>query len=74
MRRCIKIYEGKDYDKIYEVSPILKNKKLKINNIVIEKYKDMLENPIFEQDHYPRTATGIYKIVHDSISLLKQLA
>ena len=28
-----------DYDKIYEVLSILKNEKLKINNILIEKYK-----------------------------------
>ena len=27
-----KIYEGDDYDKIYEVLSRLKNKKLKINN------------------------------------------
>ena len=32
-----KIYEGDDYDKIYEVLSTLKNKKLKINNILIEK-------------------------------------
>ena len=34
-----KIYEGDDYDKIYEVLSTLKNKKLKINNILIEKKK-----------------------------------
>ena len=34
-----KIYEGDDYDKIYEVLSTLKNKKLKINNILIEKYR-----------------------------------
>ena len=42
-----KIYDGDDYDKIYEVLSTLKNKKLKINNILIEKYKDMLKNPDF---------------------------
>ena len=54
-RICIdiyKTYEGNDYDKIYEVLSTLENKKLKINNILIEKYKDMLENPDFEQNHY----------------------
>ena len=30
-----KIYEGNDYDKIFEVLATLKNKKLKINNILI---------------------------------------
>ena len=39
-RICIdvyKIYEGNDYDKTYEVFSTLKNKKLKRNNISIEK-------------------------------------
>ena len=68
------IYESDDCNKIYEVLSTLKNKKLKINNILIEKYKDMLESPDFEQDHYSRTAIGIYKIGHDSIRLMKWLA
>ena len=33
----------------------------------------MLENPEFEQDIYSRTATGIHKIGHDSIRLMKWL-
>ena len=45
------IYEGDDYDKLYEVLSTLKSKKIKINNIFIEKYKDMLENPDFEKNH-----------------------
>ena len=66
-----KIYEGDDYDEIYKVLSTLKNKKLKINNILIEKYKDLLKNPDFEQNYRSRTSTGIYKIVHDSIRLRK---
>ena len=31
----------------------------------------MLEIPDFEQDHWSRTAEGIYKIGHDSITLMK---
>ena len=31
----------------------------------------MLEKPDFEQDHSSKTATGIYKIGHDSIRLMK---
>ena len=62
-----KIYEGDDFDKIYKVLSTLKNKKLKINNILIEIYKDMLENPNFEQNKFSLTSTGIYKIGHDSI-------
>ena len=65
------IYEGDDFNKIYEVLSTLKNKKLKINNILIEKYKDLLKNPVFEQDYWSRTAVGIYKIGHDSIRLMK---
>ena len=34
----------------------------------------MLENPIFEQDYWSRTALGIYKIGHDSFRLMKWLA
>ena len=66
-----KIYESDDYDKIYEVLSKLKNKNLKKKNILIEKYKDMLENPNFEQNHYSITSTGIYRIAHDSIRLMK---
>ena len=66
-----KIYEGDDYDKIHEVLSTLKNKKLKINNLLIEKDKNMLLNPNFEQKHWSRTAEGIYKIGHDSIRLMK---
>ena len=66
-----KIYDGNDYDKIFEVLSTLRDKKLKINNILIDKYKNMLENSDFEQDHWSRTAEGIYKIGHDSIRLMK---
>ena len=66
-----KIYEGNDYNEIYKVLSTLKNKKLKTNNILIENYKDMLENPNFEQNKYSITSTGIYKIGHDSIRLKK---
>ena len=65
------IYEGDDYDKIYEVLSKLKNRKLKINNTLIEKYKDMLENPNFEQNKCSITSYGIYKIGHDSLRLMK---
>ena len=66
-----KIYEGDDYDEIYKVLSTLKNKKLKINNTFIEKYNDMRKNPDFEQNYWSRTSTGIYKIGHDSIRLMK---
>ena len=66
-----KNYEGDDCDKIYKVLSTLKNKKLKRNIILIEKYKNMLENSDFEQKYWSRTATGIYKIGLDSIRLMK---
>ena len=66
-----KICEGDDFEEIYEVLSKLKNKKLKINNILIEKYKNKLENPDFEQNKYSITSTGIYKIAHYSIRLMK---
>ena len=66
-----KIYDGDDYDKIYEVLSTLKNKKLKINNILIEIYEDMLRIPNFEQNKYSITSTGIYRIGHDRIRLMK---
>ena len=68
-----KTYEGNDYDKLYEVLSTLKNKKLKINNILIEIYKDMLKNPNFRQNKNSITSTGNYKIGHDSIRLMKWL-
>ena len=66
-----KNYEGDDYDEIYKVLSTLKNKNLKINNTLIDIYKDMLKNPNFEQNKYSLTSTGIYRIGHDSIRLMK---
>ena len=66
-----KIYDGDDFDKIFEVLSKLKFKKLKINNILIEKYKNMIENPNFEQNYWSRTATGTCKIGHDSFRIMK---
>ena len=71
---CVDVYENYEsdnYDEIYKVLSTLKNKKLKINNILIEKYRDMLENPNFEKNKNLLTSTGIYKIAHDSIRLRK---
>ena len=69
-----KVYEGNDYDKIYETLSTIKIKKLKMNNILIEKYKDMLEIPDVEQDYWSRTAEGIYELGHDGIRLKKWLS
>ena len=66
-----KIYESDDFDEIYKVLSTLKNIKLKINNILIRKHKNMLQNSDFERNYWSRTASGIYKIGHDSIRLMK---
>ena len=66
-----KTYEGDDYDEKFKVLSTLKNKKLKVNNILIEKYKNMLENFDFEQNYWSKTATSIYKIGHDCGRLMK---
>ena len=66
-----KIYEGDDFNQLFEVLATLKNKNLKTNNILIEIYEDMLRNPNFEQNKYSITSTGIYRIGHDSIRLMK---
>ena len=68
-----KNYESNDDNKIYVVLSTLKIKKRKINNTLIEKHTDMLENPNFEQDYWSRTTEGIYKTGHDSIRLMKCL-
>ena len=70
---CVDVYktnEGTDYDKLYDVLPTFKEN-LKINDILIENYKDMIENPNFEQHYWSRTPKGLYKIGHDSIRLMK---
>ena len=54
-----KNYEGDDFDETYKVLSTLKKKKLRINNILIEKYKNMLENSDFEQEYLSRTAQGV---------------
>ena len=65
-----KTYEGDEFDKIYKVLSTLKNRKLKINNTLIDIYKDILKNLNFEPK-YSITSTGIYKIGHDCIRLRK---
>ena len=54
-----RMYEGDDFDKIYEVLSTLKNKKLKVNKILIEKNKDFLQNPDFAQEYWSRTSENI---------------
>ena len=37
----------------------------------MEKYKDMCDNPDFNQDHWSRTVEGIYIFALGSIRLMK---
>ena len=66
-----KIYEVNDFEKIYEVLSTLKYKKVKVNNTLIDIYKEMLLNHIFEQNKNSITSTGILKIAHNSFSIMK---
>ena len=66
-----KKYEDDYLNKIYEVLSTLRNKKLNINNTLIEIYKDMLKNTCFEQNKYSVTSTGLYENAHDRIRLMK---
>ena len=54
-----KIYGGNDFKAIYKNLSTLKNRKLKINKILIDKYKNMIDFPDFEQNCYSITSTGI---------------
>ena len=66
-----KLYDGNDYDEIYKALSTLKNKKLKVNITLIEKYIDMLKTLILKKNKCTITSTGFYKIAHDSIRLMK---
>ena len=68
----IKIYDGGNFENLYEV---LSNKKLKkkLNKILIENYKDVYEYPDFGKDYWSRTAKGVFEIGHVSIRLKKWL-
>ena len=56
-----KIYEGGDFDKVYDVLSTLKHKKVKTNNILIDKYKDMLENQDFDQKIIGQEQQKVFK-------------
>ena len=59
--------------KKFEVLSSLKNEKSKMSNNLIENYKNMLENPNFEQKYWSKTATVTYKNGHDNFRLMKGL-
>ena len=53
------IYEGGDFNQIFEILSRIKNKKINIENDFIEKYKNMNENIIFEQNWLSKVAIGV---------------
>ena len=69
-----RIQKGKDSNKFYETLSKLKNWKLKINNILIEKYKNTNEKPDFERNFHSRSSVGIYMIGYHSVRLMKWMA
>ena len=69
-----KIFEGNGCKKIYEAISNLKNKKLKNDNTLVEKYENMNLYLVLEQDYFLRTAKGIYKIRLDSVRIMKWFA
>ena len=75
---CIEVYhlfEGNDFDELYEVLSTLKTKKkLNKNKILIEKNEDMLEISDFERNRYTRTALGLYKNGNNNARIMKWLA
>ena len=68
-----KIDEDVDYKKTFRTLSTFE-KSLKTNNISLEKDKDMLESPDFEQEFYSKNSSGLYQIGHDSIRLMKTKA
>ena len=71
---CVDVYkicEVNDFENIYEVLSTLKYKKVKVNNTLIDIYKEMLLNHIFEQNKNSITSTGIFKIAHNSFRIMK---
>ena len=69
-----KFYEKNDYDKIFEALSTSKNKKLKLNNILIEKYKDIIKSLDLKQNYFSRTSTGIDNFGDVSFRIKKWLA
>ena len=66
-----KIYEVNDFEKIYEVLSTLKYKKVRVNNTLIDIYKEMLLNHIFEQKKKFNNFNWLFKIAHNSFRIMK---
>ena len=54
--------DGKDNDTLFEVLSELRNEKLRINNILIEKYKKLNEFLDFEQNYFSKLAKDMKKL------------
>ena len=70
----IKIDQSNDSKNIFKVLSDIKNKNLKFNIMLIEKSKNMLIYPDFEQTFYWITGKGFYRIGQDGIRIRKVMA
>ena len=62
-----RIYGSDDFSNLYSFIKFkIKNMKLKIKKILIEKYKNMKQNLDFQQNYYSIKTYCIYAIGHDS--------
>ena len=59
----LQIYEGNEFNKMFEALSELKNKNLKANKKLIEKRKKLNENPDFEQNYCSKQV--FYQTEHD---------
>ena len=63
-----RIYEGDDFNEVVVVKSKLNEKKSDIKEELVETKK---MKPDFEENLFPRTTGGIYKVVHKNKVLLK---
>ena len=66
--------ERDEINKLFDVFSELKNKNVKFKNKLIEKIENKNENHAFEQEYYSTRAKGIYKIRHDSMRIMSEMA
>ena len=71
-KNIYKLDEGDDFDEINHFVVEFKNKKLGVEEVLFEKYKNMDEET--ERNYHSRTAKEVYDICHRSIRLLNCLA
>ena len=66
------MYQGDDFNEVFNFSFKLEKKKVKVKDELIEKCKNM--DPDFQRDYYTKTTRGIYTAGYDRIGVRKTLA